>query len=72
MRRGRPPDGLAHARGQLDRPPEGGRLVLGLLELLVGTEPATIPAPVWTWAWPLRRTAYRIVIAVSRLPSYPR
>ena len=32
-------------------------------------EPATIPAPVWTWAWPSRRTALRIVIAVSRLPS---
>ena len=34
-----------------------------------GTDPATIPAPVWTWAWPSRRTALRIVIAVSRLPS---
>src|SRR5207247_2095405 len=34
-----------------------------------GTLPATIPAPVWTWARPSRRTALRIVIAVSRLPS---
>src|SRR6185369_3779059 len=34
-----------------------------------GTLPATIPAPVWMWAWPSRRTALRIVIAVSRLPS---
>src|SRR4029079_950382 len=34
-----------------------------------GTLAATIPAPVWTWAWPPRSTAERIVIAVSRLPS---
>ena len=34
-----------------------------------GTDPATMPAPVWTCAWPSFRTALRIVIAVSRLPS---
>ena len=34
-----------------------------------GTEPATMPAPVWMWAWPSLRTALRMVMAVSRLPS---
>src|SRR6185369_5547323 len=34
-----------------------------------GTDPATIPAPVWTCAWPSLSTALRMVMAVSRLPS---
>src|SRR4029078_9559834 len=37
-----------------------------------GTDPATIPAPVWTWAWPSLRTALRMVIAVSRMRSHAR
>ena len=34
-----------------------------------GTEPATMPAPVWMCAMPSLSTAERMVMAVSRLPS---
>ena len=64
------PGRLGDAGGQLDRAPQRGRLVLGLLELLLrdGARRRS-RRPVWTCAWPSFRTALRIVIAVSRLPS---
>ena len=59
----------SHAGRQLDRPAQGGRLVLGLLELPLRDAARDDAGAGVDVGLAAASTALRIVIAVSRLPS---
>jgi hypothetical protein len=61
--------GLGRFAGELDGPEQCGGLVLGLLELALGHRARDDARAAVDVMRSSRRTADRIVIAVSRLPS---